>query len=180
MCIRLHHCESFWTIIKSSPGGRPSAADGDKIRSHACGRNVNLKSFGSFRMLQNDFPFQQLICCPDNAIPITTTTTTTTTMAPSTLSLKNTPQKSDLNEVRNHRNINLVNVKCGSSSTIRIVNGEEAKQGEIPWMALLRYKLRLENTFTFSCGGKSSFEIRGIRSLIKIFFQVRSSQIFTF
>lgn len=80
------------------------------------------------------------------------------------------PQKSDLNEVKNHRNIKFINVKCGSSNTVKIVGGTEADLGEFPWMALLRFKNRLdENSFTFNCGGEISFEIRENRGLIEFF-----------
>lgn len=182
MCIRLYHCESFWTIIRNSPGGRPSATVGENINKHSCGRNVSLTISHRSQVLWILF-YQQLVCCPDKAVPVSIIKLPTTTVATKTTSaaLSNMPQKSDLNEVKNHRNIKFINVKCGSSNTVKIVGGTEADLGEFPWMALLRFKNRLdENSFTFNCGGEISFEIRENRGLIEIIFQVRSSQVFTF
>lgn len=76
--------------------------------------------------------------------------------------------------LKNHPNINLVNDKrCGQASSNRIVGGEVgnffnfsveffknlnlkilADVNEIPWLALLGYKLRLEpDKVAWQCGG---------------------------
>lgn len=74
-----------------------------------------------------------MICCPDNAVPITTKSPPISII--SSASKANLPPLSDLNTIQNHPNLNLINhKKCGSSSVNRIVGGTKAELGEFPWM----------------------------------------------
>lgn len=60
----------------------------------------------------------------------------------------------DYEALKNHPNINLVNSpRCGQATSNRIVGGDVAELNEIPWLALLGYKLRLEERIAWSCGG---------------------------
>ncbi|CRK88224.1 CLUMA_CG002005, isoform A [Clunio marinus] len=134
LCVRLHYCQSFWSIIKDHRGNLPQA-EAERIRGHACGNT-------------------QFVCCPDNIV-----TTTQAPISPSELKSATPkpdlplPAASDLETIKSHLNYKLINDKCGSSSVDRIVGGYEAKPGELPWSVLLRYKSRLDNTLTFGCGG---------------------------
>lgn len=67
----------------------------------------------------------KVVCCPDNAVA------TTTTSAPTTMRYQ---PEINLDAVEKHRNIHLINDKCGSSSINKIINGRAAALGEFPWM----------------------------------------------
>lgn len=73
----------------------------------------------------------------------------------------NIPPICDLNVVKNHPNVGLINNKCGNSKEIRIVGGDQAKPGSLPWIALLVYNSETKKKFL--CGGKFPIRVRGIR-----------------
>lgn len=77
--------------------------------------------------------FQPFICCPDNAVPIPVTQPPVA-IKPAAAALPDLPSRINLDEIRNHPNFNLINLKCGQSSTDRITNGYKAKPGDLPWM----------------------------------------------
>lgn len=76
------------------------------------------------------------MCCPDNAsAPISPISMT----LPENQSTQKVPTETNnisnnLTAVKIHRNINLINVKCGSSSNDRIINGKVTAPNEFPWM----------------------------------------------
>lgn len=43
--------------------------------------------------------------------------------------------------------------KCGTANANRILGGAVAKIGSMPWMVLLSYRPKLEETTFFRCGG---------------------------
>ncbi|KAG5673158.1 hypothetical protein PVAND_003226 [Polypedilum vanderplanki] len=137
-CIRLHYCNQFQQLIRQY-SGRPPMDVVQNINAHVC-------ASGGF------------VCCPDNAIVATPTTTTPRPLPPAELTkvspaaAAELPQKTNLQTIKNHPNLKLINEPtCGTSNTNRIVGGVDADLNEIPYAALLGYQLL--DSLNWQCGG---------------------------
>lgn len=91
--------------------------------------------FFKWQPFETTFSINQLVCCPDNAVQAPAITPAVNiALEPSDSA--SVPPLNDFFQIKNHRNINLVNDKsCGSSTTVdRIIGGTKASPGEFPWM----------------------------------------------
>lgn len=74
------------------------------------------------------------------------------TMTPVGIKTKIEPKSEE--NIEDHKNIKKINhERCGKMSANRILGGSIAAINSMPWMVLLSYKSKFDNTTGFKCGG---------------------------
>lgn len=130
-CMSIRKCPFFDKFLKKFQDGSVTNQDRSEIRKYLC-------------------PGQStFLCCPNSVSPAISIPNTTIGIPTSSI------RKSDLNKIKSHPNLALLNDKrCGFATARKLVGGWEADYGQFPWMALLKFGgFDDEKKFSIGCGG---------------------------